>query len=57
MKSEKIKINKNKSTIFLDLDGTIYASQNSSFKKSLLKRKILYNALLLVSSNSNRTIS
>lgn len=43
-----IKINNNKGTIFLDVDGTLYTFKNGTFARSLLKEKVLKNALSFI---------
>ena len=48
MNSKKLKINRNKPTIFLDMDGTLYAFKSGSFEKSLLKKRMIKNALLFM---------
>lgn len=50
MNSKKIKINKNKPTIFFDMDGTLYSFKTGSFGKSPLKKKINENASLFLMS-------
>lgn len=45
---KNIKINENKITIFLDVDGTLYTFKNGTFAGSLLKEKVIKNALSFI---------